>query len=170
MHIETAVGQLAPSVAAEGLEVFAARNANTARGRRCSPTWRPVRDAGSCTWRDVSLMRAKTGVNRFRYFLGRVRPNSALFEGPVVNDYLRFQFGLAALTAQPLTVDVQQRGETTCLRLPLPAPTVERRLLIALCEADQSSMGHTWLCRGTAHLSVLRASLQQLGCEFVEHE
>ena len=166
----TAIEQLTPSVAAEGLETFGTRELVGRGTRRNEPTWLPAGDHDACNWRGVGLFRARTGGKRHRYFYGRYEKTSAFFEGPPAKDSLRVRYGLAAMLGRPLSIVISSGHGTARIALPLSAPTSVRRLLTALCAADPTSFGRGWTCGEPALLPALRASLEDLGCETLDHE
>ena len=170
VSMDAAVNQLAPSVAAEGLETFGTRAFEGRGTRRTEPTWLPAGDPSACNWRDVGLFRARTGSARHRYFFGKYQKTLGFSEGPLAKDSLRLQYGLAALLGRPLTIVISSAQSGACIALPLGAPIPVRRLLMALCEVDPKSFGRRWTCGEPELLPALRASLKDLGCEILDHE
>lgn len=162
--IESSSDKFSPSLGADELEVFGIRHRNgVADGRE--PVWVRAGEGSVCTWRGVSLFRARTGQKRHRHFVGRHMGKSAFMEGPPVHEVSRMQFGLAALQGQPLrTVRATTNGMDS-IRLPLSAPTALRRMLVALCDEDHRSFGRTWFCRTAACLPPLLEALKELSGE-----
>lgn len=165
--INSAMQQLAPSVVAENLQVFAVRQAG---GQRREPLWVAAGSSPPCAWRGVGLFRARTGATRYRSFLGKYETGREFLEGPAVLDVARVQCGLAALQGQPLTTTITAVSGTTSISLPVAPPRSVKRLLVALCEADPRSFGRVWTCCVPAYLPVLIKALQELGCETKHHE
>lgn len=165
--INSAVKQLAPSVVADNLQVFAVRQAG---GQRREPVWVSAGSSPPCEWRGVGLFRARTGATRYRYFLGKQEADKEFQEGPAVLDAARVQCGLAALQKQPLTTTITAISGTTSISLPVAPPRSVRRLLLALCEADPRSFGRVWTCCVPAYVPVLLEVLQELSCETKHHE
>lgn len=165
--INSAMKQLAPSVVADNLQVFAVRQAG---GRRREPVWVSAGNSPPCEWRGVGLFRARTGATRYRYFLGKHEAGTEFLEGPAVLDAARVQCGLAALQSQPLTTTITAISGTTSISLPVAPPRSVRRLLVALCEADPRSFGRVWTCCVPAYVPVLLEALQELSCETKHHE
>ncbi len=165
--INSAMKQLAPSVVADNLQVFAVRPAG---GRRREPVWVSAGNSPPCEWRGVGLFRARTGATRYRYFLGKHEAGTEFLEGPAVLDAARVQCGLAALQSQPLTTTITAISGTTSISLPVAPPRSVRRLLVALCEADPRSFGRVWTCCVPAYVPVLLEALQELSCETKHHE
>lgn len=170
LSTHAAVDRLAPSVAVDGLETFGTRAFKGQGIRRSEPDWLPAGDHDACTWGGVGLYRARTGGARHRYFFGKYEKTSRFFEGPLANDSRRVQYGLAALLGCPLTIDISSRNGAARIALPIGAPITVRRLLTALCEADPKSFGRRWTCCVPELLPVLRAALEHLECEIVDHE
>ncbi len=165
--INSAIKQLAPSVVADNLQVFAIRQAG---GRYRDPVWVSAGSCPPCEWRGVGLFRARTGAARYRYFLGKHDTGEEFLEGPVVLDAARVQCGLAALQSQPLRITINTISGTTSIYLPVTPPRSIRRLLVALCETEPRSFGRVWTCSAPAYLSVLLEALQELSCETKHHE
>ena len=168
--VESAMQRLAPSIVDEGLEVYGIRAGKGGTGRYCAPVWVRAGDSAACTWRGVGLFRSRTSATRYRYFLGRHESQSAFLEGPPAREPSRMQFGLAALQGQALTIKMTTLQNAASISLPLSAPFALRRLLVALCDADEQSFGRTWICRNRDYLPALQASLQELECETASHE
>jgi len=165
--IISAMKQLAPSVVADNLQVFAVRQAG--RSRR-EPVWVSAGSSPPCEWRGVGLFRVRTGATRYRHFLGKYEAGKEFLEGPAVLDAARVQCGLAALQSQPLTTTITTISGTTSIALPVAPPRSVRRLLVALCEADPRSFGRAWTCCVPAYVPVLLEALQELSCETRSHE
>lgn len=165
--INSAMKQLAPSVVADNLQVFAVRQAG---GRRREPVWVSAGTSPPCEWRGIGLFRARTGATRYRSFLGKFEAGREFLEGPTVLDAARVQCGLAALQSQPLTTTITAISGTTSISLPVAPPRSVRRLLVALCEADPRSFGRVWTCCVPAYLPALLEALQELSCETKHHE
>ncbi|MET3479339.1 hypothetical protein ABIC38_005631 [Variovorax sp. 1126] len=164
--INLAMKQLAPSIVADNLQVFALRQAGR---RRREPVWVPVGSSPPCEWHGIGLFRARTGATRYRYFLGKHEGKDFL-EGPTVLDAARVQYGLAALQSQPVTTTITAISGTTSISLPVAPPRSVRRLLVALCEADPRSFGCVWTCCVPAYVPVLLEALQELSCETKHYE
>jgi hypothetical protein len=170
LSTHAAADQLAPSIAVDGLETFGTRSFVVRGTRRSEPAWLAAGEPGACTWGGVGLYRARTGTARHRYFFGKYDKTSRFFEGPLAKDSLRVQYGLAALQGRPLTIEIWSGQGAARIALPLGAPIPVRRLLTALCEADPKSFGRRWTCCVPELLPALRASLEDLECETVDHE
>ena len=168
--IESAMQQFAPSIVGEGVEAFGIRTGRGATAHHREPAWVRVGDSAVCVWRGVGLFRARTSVTRYRYFLGRHQSESVFLEGSPAREPLRMQFGLAALQDQALTIKMASSQGAVSISLPISAPTAQRRLLVALCDADMRSFGRAWTCRDPEYLPALRAALQELECETAHHE
>lgn len=170
-QIESAISKFKPSIASSDLKVFsvkATRRSNHGSGHE--PVWLPSTDKRASVWSDVSLFRSRVSGPHYRYFLGRILGNSALLEGPLVQDNLRLQYGLAALLGQPLTSSVVSKGNIRYLRLPLAVPRSARRALNALCESDPKSFGYLWSCHQVECWPTLQAVLKDLGCEIAKND
>jgi hypothetical protein len=165
--INSAMKQLAPSVVADNLQVFAVRQAD---GQRREPVWVSAGNSPPCEWRGVGLFRVRTGAMAYRYFLGKYEAGREFLEGPPVPDATRVQCGLAALQGQPLMTTITALSGTTSISLPVAPPRSVKRLLVALCEADPGSFGRVWTCCVPAYLPVLLEALQELSCETKHHE
>lgn len=165
--INSAMKQLAPSVVADNLQVFAVKQA----GGRCrEPVWVSAGSCPPCEWRGVGLFRVRTGATRYRYFLGKHDTDKEFLEGPVVFDETRVQCGLAALQSEPLTTIITTISGRTSITLPVTPPRSIRRLLVALCETEPRSFGRVWTCCTPAYLPVLLEALRELSCETKHHE
>ena len=168
--IDLAMHQFAPSIVSDGLEAFGTTFGKGAAARHREPAWLEAGNSAACTWRGVGLFRARTSATRHRYFLGEHRSKTAFLEGSPARDSLRMQFGLAALQDQALTIKMVSSQGAVSISLPLGAPAVLRRLLVALCDADMRSFGRIWTCRDPKYLPALRAALQELECETAYYE
>lgn len=165
--INSAMTQLAPSVVADNLEVFALRRA----GGRCSePVWISAGTSTPCVWRGVGLFRVRNSARTYRYFFAKHDYGKAFLEGPNVLDAARVQYGLAALQSQPLTITIKTISGTTSITLQVTPPRSIRRLLVALCETEPRSFGRVWKCCSPAFLPVLLKALQELSCDREHHE
>ncbi|CAB3648056.1 hypothetical protein LMG3431_02624 [Achromobacter pestifer] len=165
--INSAMKELAPSVVADNLQIFAVQQAG---GQRRGAAWFQAGTSPACEWRGVGLFRARTGASRYRYFLGKYEAGRDFLEGPAVLDAARFQFGLAALQSQPFTAIITSNSGTTTISLAVAPPRSMRRLLVALCEEDPKSFGRVWTCGAPACRPVLLEALQELNCETKHHE
>ena len=165
--INSAINQLAPSVVADNVQVFAVQQAG---GRRRVPAWISAGSGPPCEWRGVGLFRTRTGATRYRSFFGKYEAGREFLEGPAVLDTARAQFGLAALQSQPLTTIIAAISGTTSISMPVAPPRSVRRLLVALCEADPRSFGRVWTCYVPAYMPVLLEALQDLSSETKNHE
>lgn len=165
--VNSALKQLAPSLAADSLQVFGTRIAS---GQRREPAWVEPGSGAACEWRGIGLFRARTGATRYRYFFGKYEASKEFLEGPPVQDAARLQFGFAALRRQPMTATISAVSGTTSISLPLAPPRNVRRLLVALCDAHPRSFGRVWTCREPVNLPVLLEAIQELKCEIAHHE
>ena len=164
--ILSAVGQLAPSLTSDALEVFSVRERLGPMGRRCEPSWVRFNDcAVTSAWRGMELFRTRTSHSSYRYFLGQRTASAKFLEGPGTSDPIRMQFGLAVLNGMPLTLQIDSTHTDFCISFPLRPPTSVRRLLFALCEEETASFGRKWMCPSTEHMPTVQALLQELGCE-----
>lgn len=167
--IESSSENFAPSLGTDELEVFGIRpRSGVADGRE--PVWVRPTDRSVCTWRGASLFRARTGQAKHRYFIGRHKGNSTFLEGPSIHEISRMQFGLAALQGRPLRPVHTSANGIESIRLPLPAPTALRRLLVALGDEDNRSFGRVWFCRTEGCLPTLLGALKELSGEVLTHE
>lgn len=165
--IGACVGHLVPSIFDGEVEVFAIRP-RTADGAQ-AVVWTKVEDGG-LEFRGVQLLRVRTAPTKYRCFLGRYRSKEGFLEGPTVIEVARLQFGLAALTGQPLKPMLTTSNGTTVVKLPIPAPTPLRRLLFALCVEEQRSFGRRWVCKEGECQPILRAALDDLSGGEIHHE
>lgn len=167
--IESSSNQFVPSLGVDELEIFGIRLRDSKVNNR-EPVWIRPGDGSICTWRGVSLFRARTGQAKHRYFIGRHTGKSMFLEGPPIHEVSRMQFGLAALQGCPLRpVHVSENGVES-IRLPLSAPTALRRLLVALCDENPRSVGRTWFCRTETYLPTLLEALKDLSGEVFHRE
>jgi hypothetical protein len=170
-QIESAINELKPSIASPDLKAFSINTIKRPNhDSRNEPIWLPSTNRLASGWAGVNLFRSKIGARYHRYFLGRILADSTLLEGPKVHDYLRLQYGLAALLGQPLTSSVVSTGNIRYLRLPLAAPRSARRALNALCESDPNSFGYSWTCRQMECWPTIEAILKGLRCEIANNE
>lgn len=169
--IESTISEFKPSIASPDLEAFSVKaTSRSNHGTRHEPTWLPSMDRRVSVWHGVKLLRSRISSHHYRYFLGRISGNSTLFEGHIVQDNLRLQYGLASLLGQPLTSSVVLKGDLSYLRLPLAAPRSVKRVLSALCESDPKSFGYRWSCREVEGWPTVNAVLKDLGCEIENNE
>jgi hypothetical protein len=164
--IGAAAGHLVPSILDGEIEVFAVRP-RSARGAP-EAVWTKAGEGG-CEFRGTQLLRIRTAPTKHRYFLGRSRNKGEFLEGPVVSDVSRLQFGLAALTGQPLRPTLTASNGTAMVNLPISAPTALRRLLVALCVEEQRSFGRRWVCKVEECQPLLRAALDDLSGGEMHH-
>lgn len=167
--IESSSDTFAPSLGADELEVFGIRPYGGSIDGR-DPVWVRPGEGNVCTWRGVSLFRARTGQAKHRHFLGRYKGKSAFLEGPPVHEVSRMQFGLSALQGQTLRSIRATTNGIDSIRLPLSPPTALRRMLVALCDEDHRSFGRTWFCRTAACMPPLLEALKDISGEALQHE
>lgn len=159
---------LTESIPFDGLEVFSIKRSPQRNEIRREPWWRAVSSGTECKWKNISLLRQRTGQSKYRYFLGRFA-NGRMYEGQTLTDPRRAQFGLAALAGEPLTACWQEPSRELAVHLPLLLPRSEGRLLVALCDEVAGSHGYKWVCRRPAIRSVIQSALTRLDCEAIDN-
>lgn len=169
--IKSATNDFRPSIVPANLEAFSVKSISRAthNGYR-EPAWLSITDRRVSAWNSVSLFRSRLGPNHYRYFLGKVTSSRMLLEGPGVVDNLSFQYGLASLLGEPLTVFTRSQADSILVSLPLIVPNSVRRLLSALCEMDPQRFGYVWRCHKAECWLTVKAALQDLGCEIANYE
>lgn len=159
---------LTESVLDDGLEIFSIKKSTTSTQIRREPLWHPIEAGTECKWKDISLLRQRTGQRTYRFFLGRFA-KGRMYEGQTLNDPRRAQYGLAALAGEPLTALWHGSSGEPAIHLPLLLPRSEGRLFAALCDEVAGSYGYKWLCRTSDIRSAIRSALKRLDCEVIDN-
>jgi hypothetical protein len=164
-QFEDAHAGMGPTIPSGNIQFFTTQTKRSSFGITTYPVWADASRSSFMAKQGVALCRERIGRESFRHFLGRMKGDRLVAEGPPPSDVERIQFGFAALAGEPITVSVIKRGSDSIFHVPARLPRAERQLMLALGVSEISSIGKSYRVRDGAFDAIIVARLRNLGCE-----